>query len=464
MRGPRERVLVVDDERDMAESCAYFLDRAGYEAVVATAAEEALELLREQRFSVVVSDVRMPRMSGIALMEAIRATAPDVEVVLITGYPEVETAVEAMRMGALDYITKPFTEREFLERVERAFGHRRVRAANPALADRLRRGRGGRRLVHRSRAFAELVDALERVARTEATVLIRGESGTGKELLAHHLHDVSPRAGRPFVPVDCATIPENLVESELFGHVRGAFSGAERDRPGLLQVADGGTLFLDEVGELPLAFQPKLLRVIQERQIRRVGSERYEDIDVRIVCATNRNLDEMVRAGAFREDLFYRLDVVRLDVPPLRERPEDVEPLVRHFLSELRESGQCDYVAVTSEALAVLQAQPWPGNVRQLRNVIERACALGCGDVLGLEDLPAELREASVPGARDRGGVTFQEMKARRVAALEESYLRSLLERNRGNVTRSAQEAGMARSALQKLLQRYGIRSADYRR
>ncbi len=459
------RVLVVDDERDLAESCAYFLARAGYEARTATSAAEALERLAEAPFAVVVSDVRMPRTTGMELLAAIKRRDPDVEVLLLTGYPDLQMAVAAIKQGAFDYLAKPYGEKDLLERVAKALAHRQMKDRNEGLRERLRSGVAGRRLIHRSPSFAAALQMLERAARTDASVLLIGESGTGKELLAHHLHDVSARADKPFVPVDCASIPAELVESELFGHVRGAFTGATADKLGLFQVADGGTLFFDEVGELPLAFQPKLLRAIQERSVRPIGSGAQRSVDVRIIAATNRNLQREVEAGRFRADLFYRLDVVRIEVPPLRDRPGDVDALVEHFLQRFGGPQGIDRLA--TDAAELLRSYHWPGNVRQLRNAIERACALGHPPELQLGDLPPELRDpgAAVPAAGSSAAPagTFQEMKARRIAAMEQSYLEGLLRKHHGNVTHCSEEAGMARSAFQKLMQKYGIRSSDFR-
>ncbi|MCC6670233.1 MAG: sigma-54-dependent Fis family transcriptional regulator [Planctomycetes bacterium] len=463
MTEPRQRVLVVDDEQDLAESCLFFLQRAGYEARTAFSGEEALALLASEHFDVVVTDVRMPRMSGLALLDAIKERDPDVEVVLITAFPEIETAVSAIKQGAFDYVAKPFTEEQFLARVEKALAHRHVKEGNVALKARLRGGTASRRLVYRSAAMGGLLETLERAARTEASVLIQGESGTGKELLAHHLHDASPRAGRPFVPVDCTTIPEALFESELFGHKRGAFSGALTNKSGLFEVADGGTLFLDEVGELPLSFQPKFLRALQERQIRKVGANSAQPVDVRIVCATNRNLQAEVEAGRFRQDLYYRLDVVRIEVPPLRQRPEDIDVLAQHFLAAFRAQHRVPVQDFAPEAVAALRAYSWPGNVRQLRNVIERACALGQGQTLGLDDLPAEVRgQGEMPTDEEMQGA-FHELKHRKMAAIERGYVENLLRRHRGNVTHSAEEAGISRQAFQKLMLRYEIKSSDFR-
>lgn len=459
------RVLVVDDEPDLAESCAYFLERAGYATRCASSAVEALELLGREPFALVLSDVRMPRMSGMELLAAIKQRDPDVEVVLLTGYPDLEMAVAAIKQGAFDYLAKPYGEKDLLERVGKAVAHREMKERNAGLRERLRSGPAGRRLVFRSRAFGDALAMLERAARTDASVLLIGESGTGKELLAHHLHDASTRADKPFVPVDCASIPQELFESELFGHKKGAFTGATADKLGLFQVADGGTLFFDELGELPLQFQPKLLRVIQERTVRPLGASEPRAVDVRIVAATNRNLQKEVDAGNFRADLFYRLDVVRIEVPPLRDRADDIDLLVEHFLH--RFGAPAGITSLGADAALALRAYHWPGNVRQVRNAIERACALGHAPELHLADLPPEITEgddALVVGAGDDpAGGTFQEMKARRIAAIESSYLEGLLKKHKGNVTHCSEEAGMARSAFQKLMQKYGIRSADFR-
>jgi DNA-binding NtrC family response regulator len=458
------RVLVVDDEPDLAESCAFFLERAGYEVRTAVSGEQALERMAEEPFALVLSDVRMPRMNGMELLAAIKQRDPDVEVLLMTGYPDLQMAVAAIKQGAFDYLAKPYAEKDLMERVAKAIAHRRMKDGNEGLRERLRSGKAGRQLVHASAEFGALLHMLERAARTDASVLLLGESGTGKELLAHHLHDASVRADRPFVPVDCASIPSDLFESELFGHRKGAFTGASGEKLGLFRVADGGTLFLDELGELPQAFQPKLLRAIQERSVRAVGSTEQTPVDVRLVAATNRNLQREVDEGRFRADLFYRLDVVRIEVPPLRDRREDIDALVAHFL--LRFGRPMGIVRMQPEAAAVLRLHPWPGNVRQLRNAIERACALGTGPELRLEDLPPELRgvdDAAPAPEVDEPGGTFAAMKARRIAALESGYLEGLLRKHRGNVTHCSEEAGMARSAFQKLMQKYGIRSSDYR-
>jgi DNA-binding NtrC family response regulator len=417
----RTAVLVVDDERDLAESTAYFLERAGFAAECATSAAEALAAMQRQPFAVVVTDVRMPRMSGAELLTAIKQRDPDVEVLLMTGHPDLQGAVAAIKQGAFDYLAKPFGEKELVERVTKAAAHRQVRERNEGLRERLRSGKAGLQLVHASPAFGAALDMLERAARTDASVL-------------------------------------------LFGHKKGAFTGAIADKLGLFQVADGGTLFLDELGELPAAFQGKLLRAIQERAVRPVGGHEQVAVDVRIVAATNRNLQKEVDEGRFRADLFYRLDVVRIAVPPLRERPEDVEVLARHFVGKF--GAKVGVTGLSAATLAALRAFHWPGNVRQLRNAIERACALGQRGELQLADLPPELREQPAGVAVDDGesiGGTFQEMKARHVAALESAYLEALLKKHKGNVTHCSEEAGMTRSAFQKLMQKHGIRSSGFR-
>ncbi|MCY2958148.1 MAG: sigma-54 dependent transcriptional regulator [Planctomycetota bacterium] len=459
----RERVLVVDDEPDMAESCCFLLTRAGYATSSAASGEAALQLVDKKSFAVVLSDIRMPRMSGLQLLALIKQRDPDVEVILITGHPEIQSAVAAIKQGAFDYLTKPYVEKDLLERVAKAVAHRRLKDKNLDLKERLRSGPEGRRLIYRSKSFGDLVLMLTRAARSDASVLIQGESGTGKELLAHHLHDSSTRSSKPFVPVDCTSIAADLFESELFGHVKGAFTGATSSRLGLFQVADGGTLFFDELGELPLPFQAKLLRAIQERTVRPVGSTEEVPIDVRIVAATNRNLGREVEDGRFRQDLFYRLDVVRIEVPPLRDRREDILELAEHFLH--RFGGQ-DGITFASDVKALLAAYHWPGNVRHLRNAIERGCALSHDKILKATDLPSEV--AGGEATQNVTGLsaqpqTFQGMKARSIMLLENSYLKELLRKHQGNVTHSADEAGMTRSALQKLLLKHNLKGRDFR-
>jgi len=458
-----ERVLVVDDEQDLAESCAYFLKRAGYAAECVTSGQQALEFLAEKPCALVITDVRMPRMSGMDLLAAIKQEDPDIEVLMITGYPDLDMAVSAIKQGAFDYLAKPYGEKDLMARVAKAIAHHRMKDKNEQLKDRLRRGVEGRRLLYRSSVFGEAVQMLERAARTDASVLLIGDSGTGKELLAHHLHDKSARADKPFVPLDCASVPSDLFESELFGYSKGAFTGAVSSKLGLFQVADGGTLFFDELGELPSAFQPKLLRAIQERTVRPVGSHEHVDVDVRIVAATNRDLQKDVDEGRFRADLFYRLDVVRIHVPRLRDRIDDVDVLAAHFID--RFGGRMGFTGLSRQVAALLRDYHWPGNVRQLCNAIERACALGRPPTLGLEDLPPEIRgeDAGMTIAPDGADGTFQEMKARRIATMEKTYIEALLQKHDGNVTHCSEEAGMARSAFQKLMQKHGIRSSDFR-
>ena len=462
-----EHVLVVDDERDMAESCGYFLERAGMRVKLAFSGDQALELLDKHEFSLVITDLKMPRMTGLALLNAIKSRDENIEVLLITGYPDIKTAVDAIKRGAFDYIPKPFDETALMDRVHKALAHRNIKAGNEDLQERLREG-VSHKMVYRSQVFGKLIDELRRAAQTDATVLVLGESGTGKELIAHFLHGESERAGRPFIPLDCATIPEGLVESELFGHLKGSFTGATANKVGMFQVADGGTLFLDEVGELPLSCQSKLLRVLQERQVRPVGGNAFLPVDVRLVCATNLNLHEEVRAGRFREDLFYRLDVVRVEVPRLVDRAEDVPLLAEHFREAfVAKNPTCKVRGFATDVMEALAAFGWPGNVRQLANAVQRACALSSSEVIQMEDLTDEIAgrasQVRVTGKADLTQETFREMKSRRVAAMECAYLEELLRKNGGNVTRSSEAAGMTRSAFQKLMQRYGIKSRDYR-
>ena len=465
----RERVLVVDDERDMAESCAFFLERAGYSAAVAESGEAALEYLADEPCSVVITDLKMPRMSGLMLLAEIKAKDPDVEVLVITGHPEVETAVQAMQAGALDYITKPFTEQAFLARVEKALAHHEVRAANKGLRERLRRGTSGRRLVYRSRVFSAVVDTLE----TRCALGRIGGAGGGER---HRQGGAGPSPARPEralrTTVRAVGLHDDPREPGRERAVRPREGRLQRRRafpPGSFAGCRPGHVVLRRGGQ-PADVDPA------EAAARDPGgsgaASRCPGIRNRRradrVCATNRPLDALVESGEFRHDLFYRLDVVRIEVPPLRERPEDIELIAARFLEEFGEQSPDGPQAFTEEALAAMRVYRWPGNVRQLRNAIERACALGVGEAIGVDDLPPEVvqghDEVAVPEVSPgESSETFQEMKARKVAAIESAYIERLLRRHEGNVTRCAEEAGVSRSAFQKLMQRYGIKSVDYR-
>ena len=389
------RILVVDDEPSHRDSLKRIFERAGHAVLVAEDGEGALGVLRGSDVDVVLTDLVMPRMDGLALLKASKTVRPEADVVLMTAYGTVENAVAAMREGAYDFITKPVKRAEVLAVVDRILERQALLVENRTLKAELAAQRGPEGLVGTSAAMKKLLATLAQVAPSSATVLLLGESGTGKELCARALHQLSPRADKPFVAVNCAALPETILEAELFGAEKGAFTGAVERRIGRFERAHGGTLLLDEVGDIPPAMQVKLLRVLQEGEIERLGGSAPVPVDVRVVAATHVDLAERVKAGTFREDLYYRLDVVSLRLPPLREREGDVPVLATHFLKRMAERHGKNVTSIEARALDVLQSWSWPGNVRELENAVERAVVLATGDALRLDDLPAAIRQAS---------------------------------------------------------------------
>jgi DNA-binding NtrC family response regulator len=455
------RVLIVDDEADVLANWVRVLERDGHVCVSTTESERALALLESERPDVVLTDLQMPRVDGLAVLQRALAVDPDVAVVVITGHGTVQSAVEAMRAGAFDYLTKPLPSNDALRLVvERGVARRRLVEENRGLRDSLSPQVGLETVVGKSPAMAAVFELVRKAARAEANILIQGESGTGKELIARAIHANSPRAPEVFVPVDCAALPENLLESELFGHERGAFTGADRAKPGMFEVADRGTLFLDEVGELPLALQAKLLRALQEREIRRVGGTKLIPVDVRLVSATNRDLAESVRKREFREDLFYRVNVIAITLPPLRERTGDVVLLAHHFLGRYGRNRERPLESIDAAALAVLESYAWPGNVRELQNVIERACALADGPTLRVRDVPEHVRGRGRPAPAAAGkDLPLREAREAWLRVFTEEYLTDLLRRHGGNVSQAARTAGVDRKTLHRLITRHGIKT-----
>lgn len=452
-------ILVVDDEKNYRAVLAHLLEDAGHRVSTADNPFAGLELLGRESVALILSDLRMPRMDGLAFLEEVRREVGDVPFVVLTAFATVETALTAMKAGAFDYLLKPCKNDEILLVVEKALEDARLRKENQALRRQLERS-GERELLGESPAIRKLLADIGRVAPARASVLITGESGTGKELVARTLHRAGPRAKGPLVTINCAALTESLLESELFGHERGAFTGAVERKRGLLEVADGGTLFLDEIGEFPLALQPKLLRALQERKFRRVGGTAELESDVRIVAATNRDLTAMIAAGTFREDLYYRLNVVTLEVPPLRRRSEDIPLLALHFLQ--RFSGELGrrIRAVDPEALAVLRDHAWPGNVRELRNIIERGALFCAGDTLRPEDLPETFSGRAVADAATalpELGRPLPEL----LDEMEERLIRQALVRARGVQAQAAELLGVSRSNLQYKLRKYGMTSDE---
>jgi len=448
-------VLIVDDDASMRHLLSVILNDRGYEAAAVATAEDALKELDARDYDLVLTDLRMPGMGGLALVRELHRERADQLVIVMSAYGTHDTALEAMKAGAYDYLPKPFKPDDVVLVLRKAEERERLARENRRLRSELGAAFPIDGLVVRSEAMHELVRQLRRVAPQKTTVLLQGESGTGKELFARALHDLSPRASFPFVAVNCGAIPAELLESELFGHVKGAFTDARRDKKGLAAEADGGTLFLDEVAELPLGLQVKLLRFLQEEELRPVGDHRARRVDVRVVAATSRDLEREVKAGAFRDDLFWRLNVVALRLPPLRERPEDVGPLAAHFLARYaRLRPELSGFAFTAGALEALGAHRWPGNVRELEHAVERAVVLAERPEIGEGDLPASVRATAPAQPRVRG----EDLSLRRaIHELEEQLVRAALERTGGNRTRAAELLDISYRALLYKIKEYGL-------
>ena len=396
MQQRKPKALVVDDEKNILNTIGICLESIGIEATLCSKPQEVLQLLQQNRFDVAFVDLKMSPMDGIEVLSEIKQYSPDTTVIIMTAHGSIDTAVVAIKKGAYDYLQKPFDFEELKLFTRKVFEHHQLVHEMAELREELASIQGSGDIVTRNRAMIELLDLAARVAESSISILIEGESGTGKELVAHYVHRKSDRAEKPFVKVNCAAIPEQLLESELFGHVRGAFTGALKDRQGRFEMADGGTIFLDEIGELSSSIQSKLLRVLQTKDFERVGENITRKVDVRVISATNRNLDEALKEGSFREDLFYRLNGVRIKLPPLRERPEDVPFLIHHFLKKFSKEKNIEIAPDADKALKVYR---WSGNVRELENVIERAALLSANGVIEMNHLPEEIRTTSEPKA-----------------------------------------------------------------
>ena len=439
---------MVDDDEEMRSALEEALTLWGYQASTARSGAEGLERLRGQAIDVALVDVRMAEMGGLQLLREIHRRDASIQVVIMTGYPDVETAVQALKHGACDYLPKPLDLGQLPRLLEVLTEQRRLRRDRSAFRAPRRESPAGRRLVHASPGMEQVMKAVAKTAPTDSPILIEGESGTGKELVASAIHDLSLRREGPFIPVDCTAIPGDLLESELFGHVRGAFSGAVADTLGLVRSAHGGTLFFDEVAELPIELQGKFLRFLQEKQIRPVGSIRTSSVDVRIIGATNRRLDEAVKAGSFRQDLFYRLNVVRIVIPPLRERKVDIPALTDHFVEQFNRRFQRAVKGVAPDAMAALMAYDFPGNVRELENLLERAYALGAHEVIA----PADLPPLSSPPPE---ALSLEDMPT--VAQAERRLILRALQVSGKDRDRAARILGISRRTLYRRLKHYGV-------
>lgn len=438
----KERILIVDDSGTTLEVLQRNLTAEGYQVFTAPGVAEAVEILEGTALDLVITDLKMPKVSGLDLVRHVRENFKDTEVMMITGYPSIEGAVNAIKTGAEEFLAKPFTDEELLSAVQRALDKLKVRRSGRTALGHVVPAHKG--FIGHSRVMQDVFVAIGKGASTSATVLITGESGTGKELAARAIHYGGPRSSAPFVPVNCGGIPEALLESELFGHVKGAFTGADESRAGFFHAADGGTIFLDELSDMSLAMQVKLLRVLQDKEVCMVGSNRSRKVDVRILAATNRDLQGLVRKGLFREDLFYRLNVITVFIPPLRERGDDILLLARHFVTKFAaESGRSPR-RFSDKALQSLRSYNWPGNVRELENVVQRLVVMTDGDVIEVPDLPDLCRFSAL---RERG-------LTRTLAEVEAEYIRNVLASVDGNKTRAAELLGIDRKTLREKLRR----------
>jgi DNA-binding NtrC family response regulator len=447
---PAEKILVVDDEQSMTQFLGIVLRKEGYQVTVSSNGRDALEKVRAEGFDVVITDLRMPGMDGIALLEGIKKHDPTIPVVIMTAYASQQTAIDAVNLGAFQYLIKNAKNDEIKLVVRNAAEMRRVRSENQFLKRELKKGHEEKTIIGSSDEMARVFRMVEKVADSEATILITGESGTGKELIAREIHYRSRRSGGPFVSINCGAIPRDLLESNLFGHVKGSFTGAVRDSAGLLQVAESGTFFLDEVGETPSATQVKLLRALQEREIIPVGGTQPVKIDCRLVAATNADLEKEVAEGRFRADLFYRLNVIPIRLPSLRQRRDDIPLLVDHFLRRFAQNNPAK--TVSAEAMDLLMKYDWPGNVRELENVMERSMILDEGGLIGPEDLPDKIRF----GAAHRGSLII-DSPTLTLEDLEKEYILKVLHYTRWQKKKASDLLGINASTLYRKLIAYGV-------
>ncbi len=461
----KEHILIVDDDQIQAEALVRVLRLEGLDAEAATSGADALEAMDRRVPDLVLTDLKMPRMDGLELFKEIRGRVPDLPVMIVTAHGTIETAIEAVRMGVRDFIQKPIYAEELIHRFRQVFRERKLHDENTELRKRLLHKTRGDAMLGSSPVMDKLREEMNRVGRTDATVLILGESGVGKELVLDGIHFRSSRSSGPLIKINCAAIPENLLEDELFGHERGAYTGADDQRKGRFELADGGTLFLDEIGELPLGLQVKLLRLLEERTFERLGGSKSIKSDVRVICATNQDLEARVAEGTFREDLYYRINVVPIFVPPLRDRRDDIPLLAQHFAREAGERNRRPIERIARDAADLLRAHPWNGNVRELHNVIERAVIMGSGSVLEAGDLslgPAIASVKSSNGGVGNGGLVSKLMNSEiPFEEFERELLTMALQRTNGNQSRAARMLGMTRRTLQYRIDKFKIDTAE---
>ncbi len=449
-----KRVLLIDDEIDMLNSFQKILSH--YEDFKISSVydpNEALEILKKEKFDLVITDLKMKEVTGLDILKFIKKSSPETEVLMISGYGTIEASVEAMKEGAFDFLEKPFTSKKLFESIDRIFYESQSRTGSEEDSDeKVVEG-----IIYKSDKMQQIIDLINKVASRKMSVLITGESGTGKELIARAIHKLSKSSLDPFVPVNCGALPEHLFESELFGHERGAFTGAVKTKPGLLEFANNGTFFFDEIGDMSQALQVKLLRMLQEKKIRRVGGQKEIEIDVRIIAATNKNLETAVEEKKFRKDLFYRLNAIQIEIPPLKDRIEDVIPLSKHFMKELCNRDDRPPRQFSEDAMKALLSYSWPGNVRELQNMVERAYFLSSSNIIHESDIPLANTKSSSRLEEQMMHLSYKDARDKLLERFEVEYLTYYLKKNDGNVTRTAEDCGLDRRSIHRLINKYNI-------
>ncbi len=453
------KVMVIDDEPEVCSILKQFLESLGYHVITALNGKEGLELISRNAVDVLILDLNMPGMHGLEVLNKVKSQYPEIVVIILTGFPSIETAVQSMKLGAFDYLVKPIDFKRLEVVLEKAFEQLFLKRRLQVLEKKVKEEYMFEGMVGKSLSMLNVFQMIKQIAPYSTNVLITGETGTGKEMVAHAIHNLSPRKNKPFVVINCAGLVETLLESELFGYVKGAFTGAVKDKPGLFEVANEGTIFLDEVGELPLSLQAKLLRVLEYREIQRIGDTRTRKVDVRIIAATNVDLKALVDAEKYRKDLYYRLNSFQIHLPPLRERKEDIPLLCEHFISELNKELKKDIKGVTQEVLDLFMELPWEGNVRELRNVIERAYIMAKGEFISIEDIPEEYRERKIKTKDEEKSLDETEFEETptTLEEVEKRYIAKILKLTSGNRSKAAKILGLSRRSLYRKLKRYGM-------
>lgn len=461
------KILVIDDEPVVCRSCERFLRKEGYDTKTVLRGHDGIDLLEKDEYDVVIVDLKMPEMSGMEVLEYVKNNYPDIQVIMITGYSTIANAIESIKKGAFDYLPKPFSPQELLSVVREASIKRMQSFDRIYYCETATHQYGFDNIIGNSEKMRTVYELVEKVAQTDATVLITGESGTGKELIARALYNCSARKDSQFLTIDCSTLAQSILESELFGHVKGSFTGASAGKRGIFEIANGGTLFLDEISNIPLETQAKLLRVIEENEFRPVGSEQIKKVDIRLIAATNRDLKMMIKLGTFREDLYYRLNVFSIEVPPLRERPEDIPILAYHFLRQSCHSLGKRVKGFSKDAMEFLIKYEWPGNVRELRNTVERLVLVADSDLLSSRELPEIVDSDSVtisaiPMTNEELKRVKKNIREKAIEDIEKIFVLEALARNDWNISRASEDTGMQRTNFQALIRKYNIRPKDY--